>query len=198
MIKRILIAFGVAFGIAFALAMLEVASDTTFGPSAYVMPAAIGSLTFFILQMKSGNRKESRLDKAQRQASLSAIAPEGKALLYVYRDGFVGKAVGWNVSLDGAVVAQLKSPRFTQIEIAPGPHALRVHVDGFAGTQTTPGEATFEAKAGDTVVFAMKAKMGAFKSALSFVREADASAAVQKLARIPMVAAESHVGSNAA
>jgi hypothetical protein len=86
--------------------------------------------------------------------------------------------VGWNVSLDGAELAQLRSPRFTQTTLGPGSHMLAVNS---AASQNKPGEVKFEAKSGEVIVFAMK--LGALNNALSFVRELDTTAALRKLSR---------------
>jgi hypothetical protein len=126
---------------------------------------------------------------------LSAPAPAGQALLYIYREGFMGKAVGWNVSLDGKALAQLRSPRFTQTTVGPGRHTLAVSLKGFAGSQNKPAETTFDAQLGEVIVFAMKSKMSALSNALCFIREPDTPTALQKLSKLPMVAAEPTVPS---
>ncbi len=189
MIKNLLIAFAVAFVAGAGLAFLNGITGSPSSTSS-VMPIVLGVLVFFILQMRAGNRKEARADAASRQASLSAAAPAGQALLYIYREGFVGKAVGWNVSLDGTALAQLRSPRFTQTTLSPGHHTLTVSLGGMAATQNKPAETTFDAQPGEVIVFAMKSKMGALSNTLSFVREQNASTALQTLAKIPMVAAD--------
>jgi hypothetical protein len=193
LIKNALIGFAVAFVAGFALSFLDTVSGSSSGSGpSLVLPAVLGILTFFMLQMLSGNRKEARVDDAARQAALSATVPPGQALLFVYREGFVGKAVGWNVTLDGTALAQLKSPRFACTAIGPGSHKLTVGlgVGGFAGTQNKPTETAFNAQAGEVVIYAMKTKMGALSSTLYFDREADPRAILQKLAKVPMVATE--------
>lgn len=148
---------------------------------------------FFILQ-RSGNRKEVRVDDAGHQASLNAVAPTGQSLLYIYREGrenFVGKAVGWNVFLDGTALAQLRSPRFTQTVLSPGPHTLAGAFSAIAiAGKRELAETAFEAQPGEVIVFATKQKMGARSNTLSFVREQDTRTVFQKLSKIPMVAAE--------
>lgn len=192
LIKNLLIGFAVAFVAGFGLSFLETVSGSASGSGVtYTMPTVMGVITFFGLQMRAGNHKESKVDAGARQAALSAVVPPGQVLLYVYREGFAGKAVGWNVALDGAELVQLKSPRFTRIVIQPGNHVLGVRVGGgFAGAQFKPGELAFEAHPGEVLVFAMKAKMGALASTISFVREPDPVAALQKLEKIQMVASE--------
>jgi hypothetical protein len=189
MIKNLLLGFAVAFAAGIGFGLLDYFSGSSSSTSV-VMPMVLGFLTFLVLQALSGNRKEARVDDATRQSSLSAPAPAGQALLYIYREGFMGKAVGWNVSLDGKALAQLRSPRFTHTTINPGRHTLAVSLGGFAGTQNKPAETSFDAQAGEVIVFAMKTKMSALSNTLSFVREPDTATALQKLSRIPMVAAE--------
>jgi hypothetical protein len=198
MIKNLLIAFAVALAAGFGFGFLDRLTDSPSSTTSALMPMVFGVIVFFILQMRSGNRKEVRVDDATRQSSLSAVAPDGKALLYIYREGFAGKMVGWNVSLDSTALAQLRSPRFTQTTVSPGPHTLAVSLGGMAGTQNKPAETTFEVQSGDLIVFAMKSKMGALSNKLLFVREPDAHAALQKLAKMPMVAPEQTAGATAA
>jgi hypothetical protein len=197
MIKNLLIGFAVAFAAGVGFGLLDYFSGSSSSTSV-VLPMVLGFLTFLVLQGLSGNRKEARVDDATRQSSLTAPAPAGQALLYIYREGFVGKAVGWNVSLDGKALAQLRSPRFTQTSVSPGRHTLEVTLKGFAGAKVKPVETTFDAQSGEVIVFAMKSKMKALDNTLCFIREADTATVLQKLAKIPMVAAEPTVPSVAA
>jgi len=192
MIKNALIGFGVAFAAGLGLSFLQTISGSGGSGSNVVVPAVMGMLTFFALQMRAGNRKETRVDDDIRRAALTASVPPGQASLFVYREGFAGKAVGWNVALDGVALAQLKSPRFTCTVIQPGRHKLSVSLGlgGFAGTQNTPSETMVDAQAGEILVYAMKSKMGALSNTLYFTKEADPRATLQKLAKVPMVAPE--------
>src|SRR5262249_50539168 len=190
MIKNLLIAFGVTFVLALGFGFINGITAQSSGVVTTVLPMTFGILTFLGLQMRAGTRKEAPVDDAVRRAAVGGVAPPGQALLYVYREGFVGKLVGWDVSLDGSALAQLRSPRFTQAVVSPGAHTLKVSLGGLAGSQVKPAETTFEAQSGEVIVFAMKAKNNVFSGELSFVREADGRAALQKFAGIRMVAAE--------
>lgn len=185
MIKNLLIAFAVAFvaGIVFSYA----GQDPTLVMG---MPVVFGCLAFFGLQMTAGNRKEVQVDKAARESALNAAVPAGQALLYVYREGFMGNRIGWNVSLDGAHLTQLRSPRFIQTTLNPGSHTLAVGVSGFAATQNKGAQETFAAQAGEVIVLALKAKMGALSNTLQIIREPDTATALRKLSKVPMVGAE--------
>ena len=81
------------------------------------------------------NRKVADASPEQRTEALAFAPATGKAVLYVFRNQFVGRAVGLNVLIDGQEVAQLKSPRFTRILLTPGPHRIA----GYTGTNKKPG-----------------------------------------------------------
>lgn len=81
------------------------------------------------------NRKVAEATFEQRDEALRFTPTAGKAALYVFRNQFVGRAVGINVLIDGREAAQLKSPRFTRIWLTPGTH----RVAGVTGTNKAPG-----------------------------------------------------------
>lgn len=80
------------------------------------------------------NRKVAEATFEQRAEALSLAPVAGKAALYVFRNQFVGRAVGVNVLIDGREVAQLKSPRFSRILLSPGAHRIA----GYTGTNKAP------------------------------------------------------------
>lgn len=97
------------------------------------------------------NRKVAEANAAQRMEALAFAPVAGKAVLYVFRNQFVGRAVGINVLIDGRDVAQLKSPRFTRIVLTPGAHRIA----GYTGTNKKPADGegqAFTANAGDVLV----------------------------------------------
>lgn len=82
------------------------------------------------------NRTVADATPQQRTEALAFSPLAGKAALYVFRNQFVGRAVGLNVLIDGREVAQLKSPRFTRLLLTPGEHL----VAGYTGTNKKPGD----------------------------------------------------------
>jgi hypothetical protein len=97
------------------------------------------------------NRKVADATPQQRAEALTFSPAAGKAALYVFRNQFVGRAVGVNVLIDGREVAQIKSPRFTRILLTPGPHRIA----GYTGTNKKPADGegqAFTANAGDVLV----------------------------------------------
>jgi hypothetical protein len=107
-----------------------------------------GVLVFRNLQT---NRKVTEATPAQRTEALALTPVAGKAVLYVFRNQFVGRAVGINVMIDGREVAQLKSPRFTRIVVTPGAHRIA----GYTGANKKPADGdgvAFNASAGEVLV----------------------------------------------
>jgi hypothetical protein len=102
------------------------------------------------------NRKVTDATPQQRTAALAFAPDAGKAALYVYRTQFIGKAVGVNLDIDGRQAAQIKSPRFTRIALAPGAHRVELYL----GTpdKKKPGANTQELKVagGDVIVLKLE------------------------------------------
>lgn len=97
------------------------------------------------------NRKVAQATPEQRAEALTFAPAAGKAALYLFRNQFVGQAVGLNVLIDGREVAQLKSPRFTRVLLMPSAHRIA----GYTGTNKRPGEdegMAFNAAAGEVLV----------------------------------------------
>ncbi len=97
------------------------------------------------------NRKVADATPEQRGAAFQFTAPNDKAALYVFRNQFVGRAVGINVLIDGREVAQLKSPRFTRVLLAPGAYRIA----GYTGTNKKPADGegfALNARAGEVLV----------------------------------------------
>lgn len=97
------------------------------------------------------NRKVADATPEQRTEALAFAPVSGKAVLYVFRNQFVGRAVGVNVLIDGQDVAQIKSPRFTRLLLTPGAHRIA----GYTGTNKKPADdagTPITANAGEVLV----------------------------------------------
>ncbi len=111
---------------------------------------------FVVYRNLQTNRKVAEATPEQRAEALRFAPVEGKATLTIFRNQFVGRAVGLNVLIDGREIAQLKSPRFTRIVLTPGAHRIA----GYTGTNKKPGDSeglAFTASAGEVLV--MKAEV---------------------------------------
>lgn len=178
------VSFIVAFGLSFALA----AAGAEPGSSPWIMGAVVGTTVGAALSNMSGNKKVTQADDAQRSAALAMTPGAGRGLVVIYREGFIARAVGADVALDGKDVAQLKSPRFTAIEASPGDHRLTVTLAGKINAGSKPGEAAFDLAAGETAVFRVTMKMKLATSDVVVTRDPDPAAARGKLARLRMIA----------
>lgn len=167
-----------AFGFAFLLAAITGgAPQSDKAPTWFIgMVGGVSAGVFYLLL--SNNRKMPLADDAERARAL--LGPgDGGAQLLVVREGFYGKASGIDVSIDGTVRTQLKSPRFAAIDLAPGRHEVQAELQR---RRSVP--LVVELAAGETRVVRLKLGMG--KPGLS--EDADVAAARAALADVPMVA----------
>ncbi len=188
----LLIGFAVAFVVGFGLTgLLSSAGVKNADWTVTWFPATfLGAFSAYIVGNLAGNRKVAAASDADRQAALTFAAPPGACRIYVVREGFVGKAAGLNVTLDGQPVTQLKAPRFTSVVTAPGRHVLGVGFGGLAGPQNTPAEEVLELAAGDVAAVRASISMGALKNTIRLERVPLDDTLRAKLARMTMVGPE--------
>jgi hypothetical protein len=153
--------FATAFVVNFLMGLGGVEKGDTTGLIAGIGAGVVVAVVLFNL---SGNRRTASADAGARKRALAFAAEPGKAALYLVRTGFVGKMAGMNLAVDGREVAQLKSPRFTRVDISPGPHTLRASFGGGLAGQTKPSERAFECAAGDIVVMKLGMSMGVLQN----------------------------------
>ncbi len=148
----------------------------------------IGALTYYFLQSRSGTAAETISTAAEQRAALAQTPPSGSSLLFVSRSGFVGRLVGVDVLLDNVRVAQLRSPRFTSLLIAPGAHTLTaVNTAAGALNQSAPGTASFEALPGQILHFDLTMSLGGLKSGLTITPSSNPVTSISQLGPVPMV-----------
>jgi hypothetical protein len=94
------------------------------GATPYIYGIFTGVFVAYIFGNLAGNRKMATADSGEKDAALKLQPPLGKALLVVYREGFVAKLAGLNVAVDGKAFAQLTAPKFTVLALPPGAHTL--------------------------------------------------------------------------
>jgi len=104
-----------------------------------------------LLRNLSGNRKVADASSDARARALTFAPDPHKAALYVLRTQFVGMAVGLNIAVDGREIAQLKSPRFTRVALAPGAHRITGYY-GAAASRKGEGAVEISAGAGEVIV----------------------------------------------
>jgi hypothetical protein len=183
-IPAIAIGFGVFIASTFLMNLVYQNLAESMGWSVF-----IGAFAGYISANLAGNRKVPMASGDEKQAALQMQPPPGKAVIYVYREGFVAKLAGLNVQLDGKEFAQLTAPKFTCVVISPGTHTLTCGFGGLAGPQSKQGAYEFTAPADSVAAIGIGVKMGMLQGAMSFTPITDAAAARAKIAAMPMVAA---------
>jgi hypothetical protein len=133
------------------------------------------------------NRKVADATPEQRAEALKFAPIADKAVLYVFRNQFLGRAVGINVLINGRAVAQIKSPRFIRVTLTPGAHLIA----GYTGTNKPPAEGegvAINANAGDVLIMKCEVEPNMVGASVKFTAQPQARADVQKITR--MVAAD--------
>lgn len=173
--------------VAFLFAFLDAAAGTPGSGDATLYGLLAAFFTTFIMANLAGNRSARSASSGEKDQALNALPPPDKALLYLYREGFVAKLVGLNVSVDGRGVAQLKSPRFTCVTVAPGMHTIVAAFGGAVGPQSRPAELTVEMPPGSVIALRMTMRMGALKGSVDIARNDDLPAVKRTLSGMSMV-----------
>ncbi|WP_312595014.1 hypothetical protein [Brevundimonas sp.] len=181
-----LVALAVSFGLAFFFSSLGARS----GFLPIMAGAVFGVFTAYIMANLVGTKRGRAATAEQKQAALDFRPDADKALLIVYREGFVGKAAGLDLSLDDRFVAQLKSPRFTAVSVAPGGHQLSMAFGGLAGKQNKPTLEGFIAAPGEVIAFRATMQMGMTKNRIVVDRITTDQDLVQRLKPMIMIAPE--------
>ncbi|WP_087118932.1 hypothetical protein [Brevundimonas sp. SH203] len=190
-IPSIVVGFVVGLVVSFGVAFLFSALGADVGYLPTLAGAFFGLFTAYIMANLVGTKLGKTATPEQKQAALDFRPPsDDQALLIVYREGFVGKAAGLDLSLDDRYVAQLKSPRFTALSIAPGGHQLAMAFGGLAGKQNKPTLEGFIAAPGETIVFRATMQMGMTQNRIVVERIAADQDLVQRLKPMIMIAPE--------
>lgn len=179
------VAFVISFGINFLLAY----NGAEPGMSGWLMGLPIGMAVMAIVANVAGRRKVTVADAETRRAALAMTPPAGQGMVVVFREGFVGKRNGVDVTVDGREITQLLSPQFTAVNLAPGRHSLNARLAGQMNAGARQGDASFDLVAGQAVVFRITLKMGAMTGHVEMERIADPAPVMGKVAKMKMVLA---------
>lgn len=149
--------------------------------------AFIGLFTGYILANLAGNKAGVRADAATQDHALQFQPTPGKAQLMIVRQGFIAKAAGMNIGLDGHVVGQIKAPQFLSMEITPGRHIVQVGLGGLAAAQNRDNSHEFEIGDGGVVLLSVTVSMGAMKNTLNIQRIDPSPSMAKAFASMPMI-----------
>lgn len=190
-IPAIILGFVVGLVVSFGLTLLFSSLGARSGYVSMMVGAFLGVFTAYIMANLVGTKRGKAATPEQKQAALS-LRPQfhDQALLIVYREGFVGKAAGLDLSVDDRFVAQLKSPRFTAVSVASGGHQLAMAFGGLAGKQNKPTLEGFIAAPGEVIAFRATMQMGMMKNRIVVERISADQDLVQRLKPMIMIAPE--------
>ncbi len=168
--------------------LLRSAGQSTGLPLSLLFNGAIliGVVAFVIYSLAS-NKRGVKADPMTRDQALRFQPIPGRTRLYLLREGFVGKAQGIDIELDGIRVAQLKSPRFTCIELAPGRHVLTAQFASRRGKARGEGRLELEAREGELLLCRIGVAVGAWSGTVELRQEPNPVALQATLARTMMV-----------
>jgi len=146
----------------------------------------LGLFSAYIFANLSGNRRIANASDADKAAALGRQPPPGKALIYLYREGYIAKLAGLNISIDGKPVAQLKSPRFTCVVVPAGHHVISAKFGGLAGAQSLIGDCALDIAADGAAAVRIGVRMTLGRNGVDLEQQADAAAARAHMAGLPM------------
>lgn len=141
----------------------------------------------YVIFSLASNKHGVKADPAARDQALRFQPLPGRARLYLYREGFVGKAQGVDICVDGQRVAQLKSPRFTCIELTPGTHTVTAQFASRRGKSRGEGRLEVEARDGGILLCQIGIAVGAWSGTVQLSQVADPVSMQATLARTMMV-----------
>lgn len=152
----------------------------------FVPCLAFGYITYKFLGFFSGNREVTNATDVERQAALADPPPAGHGLVYVYRDAFTGRAVGFDILIDSLLLAQLKSPRFARLTVPAGNHLLTARRPKFGTPERIAGHFPFSLGAGESAIFRVEdASLGG--NSLFLSRAVDAAPLLARFRTMKMV-----------
>jgi len=96
--------------------------------SGWLMPISlaigVGIPLFLLIRLLFINKPVHRAGKGEEATARSGAPPAGAAALFVYRDQFVGRLVGTDLTVDDKPVGQLRGKTFYRFDLPAGEHAV--------------------------------------------------------------------------
>ena len=185
-----IVGFIVAAAIAFGMNFFDQATGSKPDLITVLAPVFVGVLIAYVMANLAGNRKVATASAAEKAQALTLQAPPGRGLLIVYRKGYVGKAAGLNLALDGQPLAQLRSPRFTAIPVTPGEHVLSASFGGLAGPQNKVNTSMVTFQPGEVLAVKAGVSMGLIQNTIKLEAVPVDDDLKRILTGMPMVAPE--------
>nr|WP_314435839.1 hypothetical protein [uncultured Brevundimonas sp.] len=187
-VPAIVVGLLVALVVSAGFSMLLRSAGASTGMTPMFIGGFLGIFTAYIMANLAGTKRGKAATAEQKQAVLDFRPEPGKAMLIVFREGFVGMAAGMDLRVDDQFVAQLKSPRFTAISVEPGGHRISMAFGGLAGKQNKPTLEGFIAAPGEIVAFRAVMAMGALKNRIRLERVDSRETLTLRLTPMTMIA----------
>ena len=187
-VPAIVVGFLVALVVSAGFSMLMRSAGATPGMTPMFIGGFLGIFTAYIMANLAGTKRGKAATAEQKQAVLDFRPEPGKAMLIVFREGFVGMAAGMDLLVDDQFVAQLKSPRFTAVSVEPGGHQISMAFGGLAAKQNKPTLEGFIAAPGEIVAFRATMAMGALKNRILLERVDSRDTLTLRLTPMTMIA----------
>jgi hypothetical protein len=154
----------------------------------FVLPTVLGSGLFAGLNARSANRRVPLANQARKAEQLAFTPRPGIGWIVVMRTKKnAGGALGFDLSIDGKVIAQLMPKRFTVVALAAGAYRLAADMPGAPGA-VVPLDITIAA--GAIQIFAIETSMGLVRANIRLDPVADTPAIRAALAGMSLVEAE--------
>lgn len=182
------ITVAIAGGLFLVLILAETSTPgLDFGAVKFVLPTVLGTAIFTGLNRRAGNRKMPVASDDRKAELLAFPRLPDAGWIVVMRDKSVATAaMGFDVSVDDSVIAQLMPKRFTMMALPAGAHRLSVDVPG-APNDFTAEPLDLAITPGAILIFGIRSSMGVMRSKLRFDPVADTPALRTALARMQLV-----------
>lgn len=187
-LRNLAIALAVGGGLFIALILAEAsAPGLDFGATKFVLPMVLGSGLFTGLNALARNRRMPVATDA-RKAELLAFPPRLAAgWIVMMRDkSNAAGSIGFDVSVDDVVIAQLMPKRFTMMALPAGAHRLFADIPGAPGPSAVAPLEIMVAP-GAIMIFAIRTSMGLVRTSPRLDPVADTPEARAILSRMRLV-----------
>lgn len=184
------LAIAVAVGGCLFIALILAEASTPgldLGATKFVLPMVLGSGLLTGLNALARNRRMPVATDA-RKAELLAFPPSpGAGWIVVMRDKTnAAGSIGFDVSVDDVVIAQLMPKRFTMMALPAGAHRLFADIPGAPGPSAV-APLDIAVAPGAIMIFAIRTSMGLVRTSPRLDAVADTPEARAILARMRLV-----------
>jgi hypothetical protein len=136
-VRSFVVAFIAAGSAAFALALLNTyaarhGGHPMPGESITTISMVVAGLALFVVHQRRRNTRLVYAEAAVEADAKTYAAVADRAVVYVFRDAFFARLVGFQLEVDGTAVGQTRGKTFFRLELAPG-------VRRFASTSALDG-----------------------------------------------------------